>query len=97
VSSIDFIISKNLFNEKFLIGSGLRFENKIFAKKIIEIFKKKLDYDKKSIKFVRVKDRPGHDIEYKVNSSKIRRLGWKSKTNIDRDLLKTINYFKAKL
>ena len=97
VSSIDFIISKNLFNEKFLIGSGLRFENKILAKKIIEIFKKKLDYDKKSIKLVRVKDRPGHDIEYKVDSSKIRRLGWKSKTNIDRDLLKTINYFKAKL
>ena len=95
VYSIEFIILKNLFSEKFLIGSGLRFENKIFAKKIIEIFKQKLDF-KKNIKLQRVKDRPGHDIEYKVNSSKIRRLGWKPKTNIDRDLLKTINYYKIK-
>ena len=43
---------------------------------------------------IKVKDRPGHDLEYKVNSSKIRKLGWKSKTNIDRDLIKTIKFYK---
>jgi len=96
VASIDFIISKNLSRENFVIGSGKRFENKIFAKKIIEIFKNKLNHNEKKIKFVRVSDRPGHDIEYKVNSSKIRRLGWKSKTNIVNDLIKTINYYKNK-
>ena len=96
VSSIDYIISKNLTKENFLIGSGIRFENKNFAKKIIEIFKKHLNYDEKKIKLVQVADRPGHDIEYKVDSSKIRRLGWKSKTNIVSDLIKTINYYKSK-
>ncbi len=95
VSSIDYIISKNLTKENFLIGSGIRFENKKFVKKIIEIFKKYLNYDVTKIKLVRVTDRPGHDKEYKVDSSKIRRLGWKSKTNIVSDLLKTINYYKS--
>ena len=97
ISSIDFIISKNLTKENFLIGSGIRFENKKFVKKIIEIFKKYLNYDETKIKLVRVRDRPGHDKEYKVDSSKIRRLGWKSKTNIVSDLLKTINYYKSNL
>ena len=96
VSSIDFIISKNLFSENFVIGSGIRFENKIFAKKIISIFKNKLNYDEKKIKLIRVNDRPGHDIEYKINSSKLRKLGWKPKTNISNDLLKTIDFYKTK-
>ena len=94
VSSIDFIISKGLFRENFLIGSRIRFENKILAKKIINIFKDKFYFNKKKINLIRVKDRPGHDQEYKVNSSKIRKLGWKSKTNIDNDLFKTICSYK---
>jgi len=96
VASIDFIISKNLFSENFVIGSGIRFENKTFAKKIISIFKNKLNYDEKKIKLIRVRDRPGHDVEYKINSSKLRKLGWKSRTNINNDLLKTINFYKTK-
>ena len=95
VSSLDFIMSKNLIRENFIIGSGIRFENKMFAKKIISIFKNKLNYDEKKIKLIRVSDRPGHDIEYKVNSSKLRRLGWKPKTNVNNDLLKTINFYKT--
>ncbi|MDA9105724.1 GDP-mannose 4,6-dehydratase [Candidatus Pelagibacter sp.] len=95
VSSLDFIMSKNLIRENFIIGSGIRFENKMFAKKIISIFKNKLNYDEKKIKLIRVSDRPGHDIEYKINSSKLRRLGWKPKTNINNDLLKTINFYKT--
>ena len=31
-----------------------------------------------------------------VNSVKIRKLGWKPKTNISNDLLKTINFYKTK-
>lgn len=96
VSSLDFIISKKLFRQNFIIGSGQRFENKTIAKKIIEIFRKKLGYDTKKIKLVRVKDRLGHDKEYKVNCSKIRKLGWKSKTNINNHLLETINFYKDK-
>jgi dTDP-glucose 4,6-dehydratase len=94
VSSIEFIILKKLVKEKFIIGSGVRFENKILVKKIISIFKKKLKYNEKKIKLMKVKDRPGHDREYKVNCDKIKKLGWKSKTNLNDNLLETINYYK---
>ncbi len=94
VSSIDFIISKKLIKEKFIIGSGVRFENKILAKKIISIFRKKFGFKEKKIKLIKVKDRPGHDREYKINCEKIKRLGWVSKTNINNNLIETINYYK---
>ena len=49
---------------------------------------------KKKIKLVRVTDRPGNDKEYKVDCSKIRKLGWKPKTNINNHLLETINFYR---
>jgi dTDP-glucose 4,6-dehydratase len=96
IKSLDFILSKNLIKENFVIGSGKRYENKVLAKKIISIFKNKLDYKNKNIKLAKVKDRPGHDKEYKINCLKINKLGWKSKTNINNDLLKTIKFYKTK-
>ncbi len=95
ITSLDFIISKKLTNERFVIGSGKRFENKILAKKIISIFKNKLNF-KKKIKLKKVKDRPGHDKEYKIDCRKLNNLGWKSKTNMDEDLIKTIKFFLKK-
>ena len=93
ISCLDFIITKKLFGQNFTVGSGIRFENRIIAKKIIKIFKEKFGFDEKKIKLVLVADRPGHDKEYKVSSYKIRKLGWKSKTRIDFHLLKTINFY----
>ena len=95
--SIDFIISKNLIRSNFVIGSGIRFENKLLVKKIISIFVDKLKYDRSYIKLKRVKDRPGHDKEYKINCFKIKNLGWTPNTNINKDLLKTIEFYKKKL
>tara|TARA_A100001234_G_scaffold72626_1_gene63999 strand:- start:14199 stop:15158 length:960 start_codon:yes stop_codon:yes gene_type:complete len=96
IDSIEFIIFKNLVKENFVIGSGIRFENKMIAKKIISLFKKKFLFDCKNSKLTSVKDRLGHDREYKIDFSKIKKLGWKSKTNFDKDLLKTINFYKNK-
>ena len=94
VESIEFIILNNLFRENFTIGSGKSFENRTLAKKIIQIFREKLKYNTKHVKLVRVIDRPGHDREYKINCAKIKKLGWRSKTNINKDLLKTINFYR---
>ncbi len=95
INSIEFIIFKNLIKENFVIGSGIRFENKTIAKRIISLFEKKLKFSCKKSKLIRVKDRLGHDKEYKINCSKIKELGWNSKTNFDKDLLKTINFYKT--
>ena len=88
IDSIKFIIFKNLVKENFVIGSGIRLENRVIAKKIISLFKNKLEFDCKKSKLIGVKDRLGHDREYKIDFSKIKKLGWKSKTNFDKDLLK---------
>ena len=68
----------------------------MIAKKIISLFKDKLQFDCNKSKLISVKDRLGHDREYKIDYYKIKKIGWKSKTNFDRDLLKTINFYKNK-
>ena len=46
------------------------------------------------IKFV--KDRPGHDIRYAIDSSKLEKnLGWKRKHNFDKGIKKTIEWYIA--
>ena len=48
--------------------------------------------NKVKIKFV--KDRPGHDVRYALNSKKIlNQLKWKSSTNINEGLSKTIDWY----
>lgn len=59
------------------------------AGKILKILGK----SKKLITFV--KDRPGHDRRYSVDSSKLRRLGWKPKYSIEKQLQRTINWYKG--
>ena len=50
----------------------------------------------KKTKIVFVKDRPGHDFRYALNSKKIfKELKWKSKVNLKKGLENTFNwYFK---
>jgi dTDP-glucose 4,6-dehydratase len=41
-----------------------------------------------------VKDRPGHDLRYAINSNKIRRdLGWKPEENFDSGIQKTVEWY----
>ena len=54
---------------------------------------KKILINKKSIiKFV--KDRPGHDYRYALDSKKIRnKLKWRPKTNFNKGIVLTINWY----
>ena len=41
-----------------------------------------------------VKDRPGHDVRYSLNRSKINKnINWKSKTSLNEGLKKTISWY----
>ena len=44
----------------------------------------------------RVPDRPGHDLRYAVDSSKIRSLGWEPAHSFDERLLDTIEWYRAR-
>jgi dTDP-glucose 4,6-dehydratase len=41
-----------------------------------------------------VKDRPGHDVRYSLDSSKIRGLGWKPEYEFNEALIRTINWYE---
>ncbi|MBU0503271.1 MAG: dTDP-glucose 4,6-dehydratase, partial [Candidatus Omnitrophica bacterium] len=43
------------------------------------------------IKFVQ--DRPGHDVRYSLDSSQIRRLGWKPEQAFDKGIEATVNWY----
>jgi dTDP-glucose 4,6-dehydratase len=80
--------------ESYNIGSGVKMQNIELMNKIISIFKKINTNQKNKINFHFVKDRPGHDFRYSLNSSKLKtELKWKCKINFNEGLKDTINWY----
>ena len=80
--------------EKYNIGSGINCSNIFIVKKILEIFKNKNIKIGKNVKIKYVKDRPGHDFRYAINSMKIKKnLKWKSKIKLDNGISKTVDWY----
>ena len=79
--------------EFYNIGSNKNLNNLQITKCLINIAKKHISIGKKvKIKFV--KDRPGHDLRYALNSNKIKsKLDWSSKTKIFDGLNKTFLWY----
>ena len=93
VNAIEFLIKKDISNQTFLIGSGYAEENIKIIKKIIKIMKDQFKIKIKNNQIKYVRDRAGHDKVYKINSSKIRKLGWSHKIKLNHGLSKTIEYY----
>ena len=63
-------------------------------KKIINFFIEKKNLLKSNIKINYIKDRPGHDFKYSLNSNKIKNtLNWKCRHDFDEGLEKTILWY----
>ena len=86
------IFKKGKIGESYNIGSGDIVSNNMISKKLIKLFKTKVNKDCKS-KVIYVKDRPGHDLRYALNSNKIKKLGWKKKFDLDKGLFLTIKWY----
>ena len=86
------IFKKGKIGESYNIGSGDIVSNNTVSKRLIKLFKTKINKDCKS-KIVFVKDRPGHDLRYALNSNKIKKLGWKKKLNLNKGLFLTIKWY----
>ena len=85
---------KGRIGETYNIGSNFNVRNIDLVKKIILMSKKKNLFDKKS-KILFVKDRPGHDLRYALNSNKIRsKLKWSNSVNFKDGLLKTFDWYE---
>tara|TARA_B100002019_G_scaffold246852_1_gene224962 strand:- start:2826 stop:3848 length:1023 start_codon:yes stop_codon:yes gene_type:complete len=89
------VLQKGIKGDFYNIGSNINSSNLNIADQLINIAKKKFKLGKNvKIKFVR--DRPGHDIRYALDSKKMsNKLKWKSKINLKKGLENTFNwYFK---
>ena len=85
-------------NTTYNIGSNNDFTNKFMVKSICKILCKEFNYDKKIFNLVKhVKDRPGHDLVYKVNFNKIKNeLKWKPRESFNKSMIKTIKWYLEK-
>ncbi|MFA6217335.1 MAG: dTDP-glucose 4,6-dehydratase [Candidatus Omnitrophota bacterium] len=79
------IMKKGTVGEVYNLGSGIEKQNIEVAKMILSI----LTLPQSRIEFV--KDRPGHDIRYRLDSSKLKRqIAWKARVNLPAGLRSTI-------
>ena len=91
------IYQKGLVGNFYNIGSNEVLKNNVLVKNILSIAKKEILVGKK-VKVIYVKDRPGHDIRYSLNSRKIiKSLKWKPKTKLNDGLKKTFFWYQSNL
>ena len=84
---------KGKLGEFYNIGSGINFSNLKIVNSLLEIAKKYIHISKNTkIKFI--KDRPGHDIRYALNSNKIKNeIKWITKIKIQNGLEETFKWY----
>ena len=85
---------KGKIGESYNVGTGENLKNIDLVKEIFKICKNlKIEIGHKS-KITFVKDRPGHDFRYALNSRKInKKLKWKPKISLNDGLKKTVNWY----
>ena len=87
------IYNKGKVGEFYNIGSNKNLTNIEIAKILLKIAKKKFNINTTSL-ITYVKDRPGHDIRYAIDSDKIKKkLNWHPKTEILEGLEKTFSWY----
>ncbi len=92
------VFAKGKNGESYNIGTGKNLRNIDLAKKILDSAKQNKTNIGKKTKIHFVKDRPGHDVRYALDSKKIKKkLNWKSKTSLSKGLFKTFEWYKNNL
>ena len=87
------VFQKGKIGEFYNIGSNKNLNNLEICKNLIKVAKEKIKIGK-NVKIEFVKDRPGHDVRYALDSKKIlNRLSWKTKMNFKKGLEKTFLWY----
>ena len=87
------VYQKGKVGEFYNIGSNKNLNNLEVCRNLINVSKNLIKLGKK-VKISFVKDRPGHDIRYALNSNKIKKdLGWFPKTSFKEGIKLTFNWY----
>lgn len=86
--AIDLLLMKGKSGQIYNVSTGNELTNIDIVKKILRIMGK----DENSI--TSVEDRPGHDLRYSLDSSKLRKeLGWKPKHDFEKSIRTTVDWY----
>ena len=89
------VFQKGKIGEFYNIGSNKNLNNLEVCKSLIKV-SKQLHSLRKNVKINFVKDRPGHDIRYALNSNKIKnKLKWEPKTNFEKGIKLTFDWYNS--
>lgn len=92
---------KNIYNailkcengQIYNIGTKINKTNLEISNLILKIFKRNFPFIKSNSKIKFVKDRPGHDKRYSLNSSKIKKIFKIKNSNLEKNLIKTCEWY----
>ncbi len=88
------ILKKGKVGESYNIGTNKNFNNLNLTKLLLNIVKSKKVKIGKNVRIKFVKDRPGHDLRYALNSRKIRKeLKWKPLKDFKTGLSETFDWY----
>ena len=91
------VFKKGKLGEFYNIGSNKNLNNLEITKSLIKVASKIIKIGS-NVKVKYVKDRPGHDFRYALNSGKIKKyLGWKSKIKFEKGLYETFLWYYKNL
>jgi len=86
---VEMIIKKGKIGETYCLGGNNEKTNLEITKEILKIMGK----GEEMIEYV--KDRPGHDLRYAIDSSKVKKeLGWEPRVSFEEGLKKVIDWYK---
>ena len=88
------IYKKGVTGESYNIGTNININNLNLTKLLLKIITSNKIKIGKKVKRKFVKDRPGHDLRYALNSKKIRKkLNWKPQNKFKSGLEETFNWY----
>lgn len=87
--AIDSILHNGKIGETYCVGGNCEKTNMEITKIILELMGK----GEEMIEYV--KDRPGHDLRYAIDNSKIKReLGWEPRISFEDGMIQTVDWYK---
>ena len=86
---IDVVLHNGAAGEVYNIGGDCEKRNI----DVVKLMLNALDKDESCIEYV--KDRLGHDRRYSLDSSKLKKLGWRQKTKFEDGLRQTVEWYKS--
>ena len=87
------VFQKGVVGQFYNIGSNKNLNNLEVCRKLLNISKKTKKLGK-NVKILFVKDRPGHDFRYALNSNKIKKkLNWYPKTSFEKGIKLTFDWY----